>query len=903
MITPILTSKLYIAPPIQNLVPRLRLIDRLNEGVSKKLILLSAPAGFGKSTLLSSWVAQQGSSSRITWLTLDERDNDLVRFISYFIAALQKIEPDIGSGLISAMNGHSELNPEIILTNLLNEIALLLDDVILILDDYHVIDSNIIDQSITFLLDHLPSQFHLVISSRIDPSLPIPRLLARGQMLEIRANDLRFSSAEAANFLNQVMGLDLGGDDLATLEVRTEGWIAGLHLAALSMQSHEDVHEFIRSFAGSNRYILDYLGEEVLAHQAPASQEFLLKTSILKRFNAALCDELLSEPAVSPNLTSQDVLEYLDANNIFIEALDDERHWYRYHHLFADLLQHHLQRQLPESAGALHSKASRWYEINKFPDDAIFHAFQAEDKTKAAEIIGENAITTLTNGGVYTVKNWLGQLPEDLIRSKPELCLAKCWQSYVSGQFDIATYWLDILENNVGFPEQNKLNEVDLSDLPNPEIWEALATLRSTIFAWQGKAQLSIEVAGWALEKIRPGNPNYRCILEWNLAFSSRLVGNLMVSEKAYLRAIQLSKTTGNSVTVLNATVGLAQLYRVLGQLEKAENTFLDAFELGNEYRISYSVALGSAHIGLATVLCQMNRLDEARIHFKQGDEIAEKWGSLDLVKAKVCEYRLQLALGDLQGAQQALDRAIFLAEGLGQDFRGGIARLFRVRLWLLQGEFDKAVDWLHQESKYDPDDLSELNEFRGITQARVMFATGKFNESLELLDRVFINTEMVGRLEHAIEVRIIKAQTFEGLQEPEQALMYLNKALEMAEAHGFVRIFIDENPKLEPLLSKVLQSRSTGKESRVSITYIEKILSNFGAENPSHDPILAEELSPRELEILKLISIGLSNKEISERLFLSINTIKGYNHTIFGKLGVQNRTEAANRVRELGII
>lgn len=903
MVHPILATKLYVPHPNPNLVIRMHLIERLNEGATKKLILISAPAGFGKSTLLSSWVAQRESTTRIAWLTLDESDNDIVRFMSYFIAALQKIEPEIGSGLISAIQDHGDPNPEIILTHLLNEIDLLTDDVIMIIDDYHVIDSKIIDQVITFLLDHLPSKFHLVISSRIDPTLPLPRLLARGQMIEIRADDLRFSSDEAANFLNLVMGLDLADSDLIALEERTEGWIAGLQLAALSMQAHNNTHEFVQTFTGSNRYILDYLGEEVLANQPSEIKEFLLKTSILKRLSADLCDELLSDPKISSNFSSQKILEHLDSNNIFIEALDDDRHWYRYHHLFSDLLQHHLQRQQPDWISELNSRASRWFEINGYPGDAIFHAFNADDITKAAEIIGLNAITTIANGGVYTVSSWLDQLSEDLIRSKPELCLAKSWQLYVMGQTDMAIFWLDALEENLGFPEESRFDEIDVADLPNPEIWEAKATLRSTIYAWQGKAQSSIEVAQWALENILPGNPNYRCILEWNLAFSSRLVGHLKDSEKAYLRAFQLGKKAGNSVTVLNAIVGLAQLYKVLGQLEKAERTYLNVFELGKEYRLPYSVALGSAHIGLATVLCQMNRLEDAVLHFNQGYEISEKWGSLDLVKANVCKFRLQLAYGDLHSAQEALDKAISLAEGFGQDFRGGVAQFLRVRLWLQQGKLDKALDWFHQENKFNPDDLSELNEVKGITQARVMLATGDLTGSLELLDRLLVNAEKTGRLEHAIEVRIILAQAFDVLKETGQALIHLSTALKMAEVHGFVRIFIDEKPTLEPLISKLIHSGSMGIESGVSITYIHKILSAFGEKSPSKSQTLVEELSPRELEILELISIGLSNKEISERLFLSINTIKGYNNTIFGKLGVQNRTEAANLARELSII
>jgi len=879
------------------------LIEQLNDGISKRLVLISAPAGFGKSTLLSSWAAQSKSSTRVAWLSLDERDNDLARFISYFIAALQVIEADIGAGIQTALQGHSELNPEIILTNLLNEIAKLPEDVILILDDYHVIESHSIDQSITFLLDNLPSQFHLVISSRIDPTLPIPRFLARGQMIEIRADDLRFSSGEAADFLNQVMGFELTYADLAALEERTEGWIAGLQLAGLSMRAQEDIHKFVRSFTGSNRYILDYLGEEVLAHQSPAIQEFLLQTSILNRLCAALCNELLFGETLPPDFASQDILEYLEANNLFIVPLDDERHWYRYHHLFTELLQHQLKRQLPKRVADLHTKASKWHEINGFPDEAIFHAFNAGNVAKAAELIEANSIATTIAGEVYTVNNWLDRLPEDMIRSKPGLCLAQGWQSYINGQTDKAILWLDILEANLGFPAGKRLDEVDVTGLPNQEIWEALATIRSTIFAWQGKAQLSIEFSQWALEKIKTGNLNYRCILEWNLAFSSRLVGDLIVSEKAYLRAIQLGQDIKNTVTVLNATVGLAQLYRVLGQLQKSEKTFLKVFELGDKYRMPYSVALGSAHIGLANVLCQMNRLDSAVDHFHQGFEIAEKWGVLDLVKAYICHYRIQLAQGDLQSAMEALEKAISLAKELDQDFRGGVARALRTRLWLLQGEFDNANHWFQHEFEYDPLDPSELNEIRGITQARVLLALGNITGCLDLLEMVLMNAENTHRLGHAIEIRIIKALALEKNQDSNLALIELEQALGLAEPHGFMRIFLDEGPEMEALITKVLHTLAFVAERRVSTAYLHNLLSAFGVSTPIQDQTLVEEISPRELEILQLIAIGLSNREISERLFLAINTIKGYNRTIFSKLGVQNRTEAANRARELGIV
>src|SRR5918998_2391608 len=413
MATPILATKLYIPPRRPNVVLRSRLLDRLNAGLHRKLTLVSAPAGFGKTTLASAWAATYVRP--VAWLSLDEGDSDPARFLTYLVAALQTIAPAIGAGLLGVLQSPQPPPAESLLTALLNEIATIPDDVVLVLDDYHVVDARPVDDALTFLLEHLPPQLHLVITTREDPQLPLARFRVRGQMTELRAADLRFTAAEAAEFLNRVMGLDLAAADIAALDERTEGWIAGLQLAALSMQGHQDVPGFIRAFAGDNRYIVDYLVEEVLERQPAGVRSFLLQTAILDRLHGSLCD------AITGQVDGKLRLEVLERGNFFVVPLDDQRHWYRYHHLFAEVLSAHLRTEQPEQIASLHRRASVWYEQHGSAVDAIHHALTAEDFARAADLL-ELAVPAMSSGRQETtVLGWLKSLPDELIRCRPVL--------------------------------------------------------------------------------------------------------------------------------------------------------------------------------------------------------------------------------------------------------------------------------------------------------------------------------------------------------------------------------------------------------------------------------------------------------------------------------------------------
>ncbi len=891
---PLLQTKLYIPPIRPDLVSRPRLIEGLNVSLHCKLTLVSAPAGFGKTTLLSEWIA--GIGRRVAWLWLDEGDNDPSRFLAYLVTALQTVESELGQGLLAVLQSPGAVNVEAVLTTLINEITSLSSDLVLILDDYHVIESEPVTKALTFLLDHVPPQLHLVIASRRDPDFPLSRLRARGEMTEIRIADLRFTRNEIAVFLNQIMGLNLSAENLTALDARTEGWIAGLRLTALSMQRHQDATQFIREFTGSHRYIVDYLGEEVLRQQDERVQSFLRETSVLRRLSAPLCDRITGQSG------SQQILEQLEAANLFIVPLDDKRGWYRYHHLFTGFLQHQLERHQPERVPGLHRRASEWYEENGLAGEAVFHALSAEEVERAAVLAETHALDALMRGEVYTVINWLDSLPERLVRSRPRLGVAQAWQLISTGQIDEAEGWLQIVEERLGFTTDGSLEKSgqDTQDYAGGnELLGAIATIRSTLGAWQGKPLRTIKVSQWALERLGEGNLSYRTILEWNLAFASRIAGDANTAEQAYLGAIEDGRTSGNYMITLNAIEGLGELYSILGQLRKAEETFLQVFQLGDQFRMAYPVALGAAHFGLAEVMRQWNRLEPAVEHLQQGLEICEKWGVLDLVKGNVCLSRIRMAQGDLAGALEAIQEAIDLAQDHHQAFRGGVAVATRARLWLAQGEIEKADRWAQEQGEYCEHDLSELNEIKGIVLVRVLLAQRKHEEALALLDRLLDNAESVKRMGNVIEIRILQATAWQAQNELGQAITFLEEALARAEEEGFVQVFLEQRPNIDMLLDRIIKKRG------IHSNYARWVVASQALPTSQAPPqgALLEPLSEREIEVLQLIANGRSNREIGKQLFITTGTVKRHITNIYGKLGVHSRTQAIAQARELDIV
>ena len=634
MSTPILATKLYIPPPRPKVVLRPRLIVLLNEGLSlsRKLTLISAPAGFGKTTLVSEWVNQKAEGgkqkdelgeavfqpssliihpSKVAWLSLDEGDNEPVRFLVYLIAAVQTIAADLGAGVMAALQSPQPPLIESILMALLNEITTLADNFILVLDDYHVIDSQAVDQALTFLVEHLPPQMHLVIATREDPHLPLARLRARDQLTELRAADLRFTLFEIAEFLNQVMGLKLSAEDITALETRTEGWIAGLQLAAISMQGHKDAVGFVKSFAGSHHFVLDYLVEEVLEQQPESIQTFLLRTSILERMCGSLCEAVLLAPAGS----GQETLEYLEHANLFIVPLDNDRHWYRYHHLFRDLLRKRWgQSRTPESIAELHIRASQWYEDNGLEIESFQHAVAADAVERAARLVEGKGMPLQFRGALALVLHWLESLPAAVLDARPALWVMFASVLSMTGQ--LATVEPKLQAAEAALQVQRSAEPDDKTR----NLIGHIAAIRALLAAVQNQPETVIAQSHRALEFLSPDNLAVRTATIWKLGIAYQLLGDRPAASRAYTEAISISQASGNIIINISATTFLGFIQEMENQLYLAAETYRRILQLvGNPPQSTAS----EAYLGLARIFYEWNDLDAAQEYGQQSVQLA----------------------------------------------------------------------------------------------------------------------------------------------------------------------------------------------------------------------------------------------------------------------------------------
>jgi LuxR family maltose regulon positive regulatory protein len=884
MSTPILATKLYIPAPRPKVVFRPRLIQRLNEGLHRKLTLISAPAGFGKTTLVSEWVA--GCERPSAWLSLDEGDNDPTRFLAYLVAALQTIAANIGKGVLGMLQSPQPPPAESILTALLNEITAMPDNLVLILDDYHVIDAKPIDHALTFLLEHLPPQMHLVIATREDPQLPLARLRVRDQLTELRVTDLRFTPSEAAEFLNQRMSLNLSAEDITALEVRTEGWIAGLQLAAISLQGHKDATSFIKSFTGSHHFVLDYLVEEVLQQQSESVQTFLLRTSILDRLCGPLCDAVLLDPSAS----GQETLAYLEHANLFIVPLDNERRWYRYHHLFADLLRQRLHQSTASSKGdemggvaELHRRASAWYEDKGLELEAFHHATAANDVEHAERLIEGKGMPLHFRGAVTPVLNWLKSLPTTVLNDHPSL-----WTTYASVL--LVTGQVSGVEQTLHSAE-TALQDAEPDDKTRDLIGR-IAAIRATAAATLNQVETIIDQSRRALEYLHPNNLAFRTSTIWKLGYAYHLQGDRAAARQAYAEVISIGQASGNMVFTLLATIGLGILQEAENQLHLAAQTYRRVLQLFGDQPLPFA---SEAYLGLARLLYEWNDLDTAQQHAQQSIELARLIENTDRVVA--CEVflaRLKLVQGDAASAAAILAKA-------GQSVRqhNFVYRMHEVAA-------AQVLTLLHQGNLAAAAELAETHDLP-ISQARIHLARGDTSTALAVLEPLRRQAEAKGWEDERLKVMVLQAVAHLAHGEKDKAVQLLGDALALAEPGGFIRIFADEGTPMAHLLS---EAAAHG----IMPDYVGKLLAVFESEKqksedksslapaPPAQPLI-EPLSRRELEVLQLIAQGLSNREIGERLFLALITVKGHNQKIFGKLQVQRRTEAVARARELGLL
>ncbi|MBN1812574.1 MAG: tetratricopeptide repeat protein [Anaerolineae bacterium] len=910
MKVPLLTTKLYVPSPRPNLVPRAHLIKRLDDGLCQrhKLTLVSAPAGFGKTTLVSAWAVSYGSP--VAWLSLDEGDNDLARFLTYLAAALRMAGVEIEGGISDA---------EAFLTTLVNQVSLVPEPFLLVLDDYHLVTAQPVHDALAFFLDHMPGSVHLVIATRADPPLPVARLRARGQLTELRLSDLRFTSDEAAQFLGQVMGLELSTDDITALASRTEGWVAGLQMAALSLQGKDDVSQFVAAFTGSNRYILDYLLEEVLRREPEYVQTFLLQTSILDRLCGSLCEVVIGDwrleidSAKSPisSLQSQAVLEHLESSNLFILPLDNERHWYRYHRLFADLLRQRLLQVYPDLVPVLHRRASEWFEQNGLTAEAIDHVLAAEDFERAASLIDRNAEATLMRGEAATFLRWTDLLPGELVRARPSLCVLYAWMLLMRGQP------LQVIES--------LLQDADVGD----EIAAGrAAALRGLIAAFHDQMDRAAELSRRALEQLPEEEQFVRTFAVWILKMTEVISSVDQVGSQNFEDVIRMSQRAGNVLLSVMVVCNQAELLMRQGQLHQAAATYRRALDLATDARGQRLPIAGQVLIGLGELLREWNDLDAAERLLLEGIELTEQWTEVGPFEAYIVLARIRWARGDRGGAWEAIQKARDLTAKFDLTELDDLSvALFQARLWVAQGDFGVARRWAEDRGlyKYIGSPLREkagdsyehrVLKYELIVLARLLVAQGQSEEALALLEPLVSIAEWRRRPGMLIEIYILEALARRALGDIDQALIALERALALAEPEGYVRIFADEGDAVGELLREAAQRG-------IAVEYVAKLLaafegskfqvSGFGLSSDlkpetskpgTFEPeTLAESLSARELEVLRLLNTHLSSTEIAERLCVSANTVRFHIKNIYGKLGVHSRSDAVKRAGELGLL
>jgi LuxR family maltose regulon positive regulatory protein len=945
MSAPILATKLYIPPPRPGAVPRPRLLERLNEGLrqdqgfARKLTLICAPAGFGKTALVGQWVAafeHIEPKIRVAWLSMEEADGDPARFLAYLITALQTIaadrgSADFGAGVMVSLQAPQPPPLEALLTALLNEIAAIKTagipaDFVLVLDDYHLVDSQQVDQALAFLVEHLPPRMHLTIATREDPHLPLARLRARNQVTELRAADLRFTPAEAAEFLNQVMGLHLSAEDIAALETRTEGWIAGLQLAALSMQGQKDAAGFIKSFTGSHHFVLDYLMEEVLQQQPESVQTFLLHTSILERMCGPLCDAVLqgdtgpTDDSSTPAASGKETLESLERANLFIVALDNERRWYRYHHLFAELLRHRLEQTGPALAPKLHRRASVWLEGENLIEEAVAHAFASRDWEHTANLIHHFADRVHVQTNLTTLGGWLAALPEPVIRARPWLCVYQALAWYWTGPRDRIEERLQLAEQTLPGSQMPEAEAAHLAGY--------IAALRAHHALVSGNIPRVLAMAQAALQQLPEGD----YMRGWTAVALGGAYwgqGNVVASQQAFQTAKTVALQHNYRLRAVAPACYVGMQLVKQGKLDEALCVYREGVEYATMAGGQQLPVAGFPKVKLGDVLRERNDLAGADQWLRPGVAQCLQLGHPDvLVDAYAALARLQLAQNDWPGAYASFQKADELAQKSPVD---PFVRCWlddcRVRLWLAKGRLDDLTRWAEASGLTVDGELSYHYDLHHLNLARLLLARARraatpaeahacLSQVTGLLARLLVAAEEAGWVQETIKSLVLQALIFAESSDKDKALRALGRALALAEPGGFIRLFVDEGEPMRSLIAEYgcLAKKQSRDRVQPQSDYLDELLAAFappeampqsrtpsGGSNPKSDVV--EPLSQRELEILRLIAQGLSNQKIGARLFLALDTVKGHNRRIYDKLQVQSRTEALARAHELGLL
>ena len=912
----VLATKLYVPPRQPGFVPRPRLVEQLNDGLERALILVCAPAGFGKTALLADW--SQAGQRAPAWISLDAGDNDPARFWRHAIAALDRVQPGVAELTGPLFGPPAPPSFEGPVAALVNELAgrSWSDEVVLVLDDYHLIDSRAVHTSVAFLLEHLPPRVHLVLSSRADPPLALARLRGRRQLAELRAADLRFTIDEAAALLRDAVGPDLPLPDttVATLTDRTEGWAAGLQLAALSLRGRPDAAAFLEAFSGSHRYILDYLTEEVLERQPGSIRNFLLETSILERLSGPLCD------AVTGRSDGQQLLEEIERANLFLVPMDEMRRWWRYHHLFADLLRARLQQEQPARFTKLHRSAAAWYEEHALADEAVRHARAAGDVDLAARLIEQHAGELLLRGEGATVERWLAALPGQIIQGRPRLLLAQVVLAIQGGQVEAVDGLLDAAERayaDVG--QESEAPSVDGATGGLANVPGRIAHYRAYVAELHGDIDATITFGSRALVEFGDGQSMMASLVRAHLAVADWLSGRLPDAERVLSSIIDGWHAAGLSFQVASQSHFLGQVHRAQGDLDTELETYHRALEITAVPGRPPLPAAGIPYVGMAEVAYQRGDLDTAMRHITDGIALCRQLAYTQPLATGLADLAwIRQAQGDPAGALEAITEATEVAPGSDVVDLLNPVPASRARLLLVLGDVDAAAAWTVERGLDADDEPTYPREPAHLLLARVLIAQDRTEQASRLLDRLLGTATEQGRFGSAIEIHGLRALAHAARGEVDGALDALAEAVTLAAPQGWLRVFVDEGQPMATLLARLVAKRGRDlTRAGVSLGYLSRLGAAMEPESargasPGNRlvasrsatiPGLIEALSERELEVLHLLAAGKANREIADELFVTLDTVKKHTTHILGKLGATNRTEAAAHARELGLI
>ena len=904
----LLATKLHVPARQPGFVPRPRLVEAVSEGLLRGLVLVCAPAGFGKTALLADWA--QAAGRPVAWLGLDTGDSDPARFWRYAVAALDRALPGLADRVVPLLGPPPPRSFEGLVTALINELATVPGDgeVVLVLDDYHLIDSGLVHASVAFLLEHPPPGLHLVVASRADPPLPLARLRGRGQLAELRAAELRFTSGEAAALLPGLAGLDVPDGAAATLTARTEGWAAGLQLAGLSLRGQVDVAGFVAAFSGSHHFVLDYLTDEVLAGQPEPMREFLLDTSVLDRLSGELCD------AVTGRADSQAMLEHVERAGLFLVPLDEVRGWWRYHHLFADLLRTRLQQLLPGRAEALHRAAAAWCEEHDLADDAVHHAVAVSDAVWAARLIERHFDAYFLRGEIATIQRWLSALPAGLAESRPRLCMAQAWKALIATDFETAEVALDAAERALAHtadeafePSAGKAASV-LVNLP-----AAIALGRAYLAESRVDTAGMARFASQALAKLGQGEQMLDSVTRLQLAVADWLHGQPAAAERALLPLIARWRAAGQRSFALRGCFFLGLAQRAQGKLDAAARTYRQLAESGALPGRTALATAGVGYEGLAELAYQRNELDAALRLVTDGiSDLRQLNYPVPLAWGLATLAWIRQARGDQVGALEAMGEAERVAPR--PALAGVMVPAQRARLLLAQRDVVAAARWVEERGLGPCDELTYQREPEYLVLARVLLAQDRPAQALALLGRLHAAADAQGRTGSVIEITALQALALATTGEEDAAVDALARALILACPQGYVRVFADEGRPMSRLLDRLIATEQADRAAARGIplgclAQVRRACDGkdagpgAGRQAAAAVPGLVEQLTARELEILVLLAAGKSNQRIARELVVTLDTVKKHVSHLLGKLGAANRTQAVTRARDLGVI